>query len=255
VRHTRYDRVATSYTQYRPRYPDALIDDLAGRIREASGAGMVLDLGSGTGAFARLLRAALPSGLRIFGVEPSRAMLSQAVAETSGSADPLLVAGTAEAMPFRNNAAVAIAAATAAHWFDRPAFYREARRVLSPGGVLAIAEYARDETDPLAAALVSFMKRHGSPRAYAPPDYRRELGALDGFGEVNEFVLPRRLELRVEDFVGLALSSSHAAGLVERFGGEGAREALRSLAASYRSDDDHVLFGYRFSCLTARRAG
>ena len=33
------------------------------------------------------------------------------------------------------------------------------------------------------------------------------------------------------EFVGLAPSSSHAAGVVERFGGGGARDALRDLAA------------------------
>jgi ubiquinone/menaquinone biosynthesis C-methylase UbiE len=248
--HTRYDRVASSYSQYRPRYPDVLVAHLGGIIAAAE---LVLDLGSGTGAFTRQLRPALPAGTRLVGVEPSRVMLARAAAETGAEAGLVFIAGTAEAMPIGDGKAGAITAATAAHWFDRPAFYHEACRVLAPGGVLAIVEYARDETDPLAVALMSFMAQYGSRRAYAAPDYRRELAGLDGFGALDDFVLPRLLKLHIDAFVGLALSSSHAAGLVERFGDSGARAALRDLAAPHRIDEDHVAFGYRFTCLTVRR--
>jgi hypothetical protein len=41
--HTRYDRVATSYSQYRPRYPDVLVANLAGIIEAANGTGLVLE--------------------------------------------------------------------------------------------------------------------------------------------------------------------------------------------------------------------
>ena len=59
-------------------------------------------------------------------------------------------------------------------------------------------------------------------------------------------------------FVGLALSSSHAAGVVERFGAEGARDAPRDLAAPHRidpngTDGGHVRFGYLLQCITVRR--
>jgi SAM-dependent methyltransferase len=257
MRHARYDPVAKSYSQYRPRYPDGLIAHLVGKIRPPGAidgaTNTVLDIGSGTGAFARRLREALPADLHIIGVEPNRRMMAQAVVETGGDAGIVFVAGAAEAMPFADNAAGAVVAATAAHWFDRPAFYREAHRVLAPGGVLAIVEYARDESDPLAAALVRFMAQYGSPRAYAPPDYRAELAGADGFGGIDAFVLQRRLELRIDEFIGLALSSSHAAGVVQRFGDDGARNALRDLAAPYRIDEDRIALGYRFSCVTVQR--
>ena len=39
--------------------------------------------------------------------------------------------------------------------------------ILAPGGILAIVEYVRDrEGSPIAAALIEFMSRYGSERAY-----------------------------------------------------------------------------------------
>jgi hypothetical protein len=60
------------------------------------------------------------------------------------------------------------------------------------------------------------------------------------------------LRLDIAAFTGLALSSSHAAGVIERFGIDGARSALRELAMPHLVDEEHVLFGYVFQCFTAR---
>jgi len=126
-------------------------------------------------------------------------------------------------MPFAGEAARAVVAATAAHWFDRPAFYAEARRILVSGGVIAIVEYVRDqEGSPLAAALIEFMSQYDSQKAYAPADCRREPAGAAGFHDTEPFVLRRQLRLDIAAFTGLALSSSHAAGVIERFGIDGA---------------------------------
>jgi hypothetical protein len=135
----------------------------------------------------------------------------------------------------------------------RPAFYAEARRILVSGGVIAIVEYVRDQGSPLAAALIEFMAEYGSQKAYAPADYRRELAGSAGFHDAKALVLRRPLRLDIAAFTGLALSSSHAAGVIERFGIDGARSALRELATPHRVDDEHVLFGYVFQCFTGRR--
>jgi ubiquinone/menaquinone biosynthesis C-methylase UbiE len=249
----RYDRVAEQYHHYRPRYPDALISLLAKIVGEVSAAGVVVDVGAGTGIFSRQLRAALPVEITITGIEPSASMRAQAVAETTGDMDVEFRDGVAECLPFVAGAARAVVAATAAHWFERPAFYAEAHRILVPGGILAIVEYVRDREDsPIAAALIEFMGRYGSERAYMPPNYRRELAEAAGFGAAETVVLPRQLRLDLDAFIGLALSSSHA-GVIERFGIDGARSAVRELAMPYRVDDEHVLFGYLFQCFTARR--
>jgi hypothetical protein len=56
------------------------------------------------------------------------------------------------------------------------------------------------------------MARHGSPRAYAPTDYRQELAAVSGFSGIEDFVLRCALQLGIDEFIGLALSSSHVPG-------------------------------------------
>jgi ubiquinone/menaquinone biosynthesis C-methylase UbiE len=250
----RYDRLAEQYSQYRPRYPDQLISHLADIIAKAPASNLVVDVGSGIGIFTRQLRAALPDSMRIVGIEPSPSMRTQAVTETADHTGLAFGDGVAVHLPFVGDAARAVVAATAAHWFDRPAFYAEARRILVPGGVIAIVEYVRDQAgSPIAAALIEFMARYGSQKAYVPADYRRELAEAAGFYDAEASVVRRQLRLNIAAFTGLALSSSHASGIIERFGIEGARSALHELAAPYRVDDDHVLFGYVFQCFTARR--
>jgi hypothetical protein len=90
------------------------------------------------------------------------------------------------------------------------------------------------------------MTQYGSQKAYAPADYRHELAGAAGFHDIEAFVLRCQLRLGIAAFTGLALSSSHAAGVIERFGIDGARSALRDLAMPHRVDEEHVLFGYVF---------
>jgi SAM-dependent methyltransferase len=51
-----------------------------------------------------------------------------------------------------------VTVAQALHWFDRDAFWREARRVLRPGGVIAVWSYddARLDTPALSEAFLRF---------------------------------------------------------------------------------------------------
>jgi hypothetical protein len=81
--------------------------------------------------------------------------------------------------------------------------------------------FATGRAAQLPPALIEFMARYGSEKAHMPPDYRRELTEAAGFGSAEVFVLPRQLRLDLDAFVDLALSSSHAAGVIERFGADG----------------------------------
>lgn len=58
------------------------------------------------------------------------------------------VAAAAEAAPIRARCADLITVSAALHWFDRSAFYAEARRIARPGAILAAWSYYQTRIEP-----------------------------------------------------------------------------------------------------------
>lgn len=250
----RFQPVSARYAQFRPLYPDAIVNAIADRLKATpmTPGSAVIDVGSGTGIFTRQLAAALPPATPIVGIEPSTNMRKQAEAFT-----PLPSVsyrdGLAERLPVGDQEARGVVAATAAHWFDRPSFYHEAKRVLAPGGILAVAEYVKDENSPAARAAIDFLDRYGNARAYTRPDYVAELSYLSGFTGVEQVQEAATLRLSPEAFAGLALSSSHARKAIEELGETKASARLIRIAAGLVEADGAVPFGYVFRAFLARR--
>ena len=79
----------------------------------------------------------------------------------------------AEGAPFRSGAFDLITVAQALHWLELPEFYAEARRLLAPGGVVAVWTYGRHHVDGGAAVdevLDDYYDRIVGP--YWPPERR-----------------------------------------------------------------------------------
>lgn len=251
----RFQTGTERYARCRPDYPPSLIRFIAERIAslEAPPNSPIVDVGSGTGIFARQLASSLPTAIPLIGIEPSLAMREQAEFESSHTSITYRHGG-AEDLPFGQNTVRAVLAATAAHWFDRPLFYREAERVLIPGGLLGITEYVRDEVGSAAArAVVEFLDNYGEQRAYVRPDYMAEIDALPGFGPVDLYQESATLFLTPEEFAGLALSSSHARQAVQRLGLEQAHNVLGAIAAELINQNGDVPFGYVFQGFLSAR--
>jgi SAM-dependent methyltransferase len=119
------------YRRFRPRYPAALFTWLAGHAADRERA---WDCATGSGQAALGL---LPHFRQVLASDASLAQLRQAPAGL------VRLACTAERCPLAGGSLDLITVAQAAHWLDLDAFYREVRRLLRPGGLLALWCYGR----------------------------------------------------------------------------------------------------------------
>jgi SAM-dependent methyltransferase len=101
----------------------------------------VLDLAAGTG---KLTRDLVPTGARVIAVEPLDEMRGELERVVSGVE---ALKGTAEDIPLEDGSVDAVVCAQAFHWFDPERALPEIRRVLRPGGGLALLYNSRDLED------------------------------------------------------------------------------------------------------------
>lgn len=125
------------YALYRPTYPDALYEWLAARAPARQTA---WDCGTGNGQAARGLSLHFA---RVIATDGSVAQLAQAAARDNVE----YRAATAEESGLDAASVDLVTVAQALHWFDRPRFFTEARRVARVGAILAIWMYNRAAID------------------------------------------------------------------------------------------------------------
>jgi SAM-dependent methyltransferase len=130
----RFSSRANQYARHRPSYPNEVIT-LLERECGLTWRSVVADVAYGTGLFTRLL---LENGNRVYGVEPNAEMRRAGEEYLSGYDKFISINGTAEATTLENCSVDLITCAQAAHWFDREKALREFRRILKPGGFLAL---------------------------------------------------------------------------------------------------------------------
>ncbi len=143
---TRGFAAADVYERGRPDYPAAAVARIVELLGLRPGR-TVLDLAAGTGKLTRLL---VPSGANVVAVEPMREMRLELGRRLRGVA---ALSGTAERIPLTDAYVDAVTVGQAFHWFEADAALREIHRVLRPGGGVALVWNARDERNPLQAAL------------------------------------------------------------------------------------------------------
>lgn len=131
-----------NYAAHRPSYTLQLAAALAG---VAPGRGLAVDVGCGSGQLSVLLGEYFEA---VEAYDPSESQLSGAVAHPKVR----YAVAPAEKLPSADGSADLITAAQAAHWFDRPRFYDEVRRIARPDAVLALITYNNPVGDEAALA-------------------------------------------------------------------------------------------------------
>jgi ubiquinone/menaquinone biosynthesis C-methylase UbiE len=148
-------------------------EQLVARVAPTPG-DSVIDVACGTGIVARLARECLGPKARIVGVDVAPAMLAVAC-----MVDPTIDwrEGNAVALPVRDGERFTILTCHQGLQFiaDRPGAIREMRRVLAPGGRVAIATWRSLEDLPEMIELNAVVERHVGPIV----DSRHSLGSSE----------------------------------------------------------------------------
>jgi SAM-dependent methyltransferase len=139
-----FDAEAERYDRCRPKYPDAVIDELLGP--KPSGLG-VLDVGCGTGIASRLMA---ERGANVLGVE-----LAPGMAEIARSHRIEVEVGAFEDWEPAGRTFDRVTSAQAWHWLDLPVATAKAALVLRPGGRLCLIWNAGSPRDDLDGALAA----------------------------------------------------------------------------------------------------
>lgn len=178
---------AGAYAKHRPRYPLALFHWLA---TVAPGTQLAWDAGTGNGQVATGL---VTRFARVVATDPSAAQIANAEAHAR-----ITYSITDYDSGLADGAAQLVTAGQALHWFDVEPFIHEARRVLQPGGVLAVFSYEHSQVSPEVDAVV---RHHHDVTLghYWPPERRH---VTDGYRSIAlpiDELLPPPLEL-LEDW-------------------------------------------------------
>ncbi|MET0911859.1 MAG: methyltransferase domain-containing protein [Acidimicrobiales bacterium] len=204
-----FGRGADDYVAARPSYPSAVFDLLADEL----GLGPetdVLDLAAGTG---KLTEDLVARGARVVAVEPVAAMRERLVALLP---DIDARDGTAEALPLDDASVDLVTVGQAFHWFDAPTALAEVRRVLRPGGGLAMIWNVRDETVDWVRELGEIKDEvDGGPpyRHHRDADWEGLVDADGGYDAYTEDWFPNWQDASVEIVVGRTASTSWISAL------------------------------------------
>jgi SAM-dependent methyltransferase len=243
-----YARNADVYVRGRPEYPEAV----DAWLRETLGLGLgakALDVGAGTGKFARRLHGL---GADVQAVEPVAAM-RDAFAKTLPEVP--VHPGTAESLPFDPASFDALVCAQAFHWFPTRGAVAEFRRVLKTGGKLGLIWNVRDESVDWVAHLTGILRPYeGDTPRYASGAWRKAFPA-SGFGPLSEIRIPHGHTGPAEEVVvARMLSVSFIAALPEATRAEIA-EAVRAVIARYPAlrGKETVTFPYVTVCYSCVR--
>ena len=199
----RFSSRVEDYIRYRPSYPAEVIAFLQ-RECGLTSQSRVADIGSGTGLLSELF---LRFGCEVDGVEPNAEMRAAGERLLAGWPRFHSVTGRAEATTLPDRSADLVSAGQAFHWFDSDAARTEFRRILKPGGWVALVWNERLRSPGFNAGYDDLVTRYGPEHPHA------ETSELDHFFGGQGWRLaqfPNQQRVDREGLRGRFLSSSYA---------------------------------------------
>jgi SAM-dependent methyltransferase len=205
----RFTNRVAMYVRARPSYPYAVLRCLV----ETYGLGpatAVADMGAGTGLLTRRL---LTAGCTVRAVDPNDRMRAAADAMLGGHPGYTSQSGTAEATGLADRSVDFVTAGQAFHWFDVPKAHAESRRILRPGGYVALVWNARRASGtPFMDGYQQIIDTYGLD--YTEVDHAQvvdEQTLADFFGDCGfaEHYFTNQQILDVEGVVGRLSSTSY----------------------------------------------
>lgn len=167
-----FSRQSADYARFRPRYPVEMIQYLSELVDERKAA---WDCATGNGQVATVLARYFE---RVYATDGSQAQIDNA--EPNETVEYFV--SVAESTPFPPESIDLITVAQAFHWFDADRFFREAKRVLKPNGIIALWSYAffhlPDADERLKATLQTF---YDTIEPFWPPE--RQI-VMDGYRSI-----------------------------------------------------------------------
>jgi SAM-dependent methyltransferase len=137
---------AAQYVQFRPVYPQALLDFVMSQVHSRRAA---WDCGTGNGQVAIQLAQSFE---QVMATDISAAQLRQAPA----LANVTYLETRAEQTSFESNTFDLITVAQAIHWFDFERFYKEVHRTGRNGGIIAVWGYGLLQINPDIDRILNF---------------------------------------------------------------------------------------------------
>ena len=155
------DAMAEGYAAFRPPLHPLIMEMVKGRLPSKGRVARALDVGCGAGLSTRAVQGMAD---HCIGIELAEQMLRGAAATAPGAE---FLAGRAEAIPLRDRCVDLITAAGSLNYADLSRFFREAARVLVPGGVVVAYDFSpgRDfrDSEVLAQWFSGFIARYPWP--------------------------------------------------------------------------------------------